>query len=148
MLSGFGWPPKPSRADCTLTSGSYSSSHSVMTPSWMLRSNCRRATKRSDGHKVARPVEEANGCPALGLTSVMIHTARSHQGDLSDFLRRFRYQRELTAKLDALPNAQFSQETINEIILWKVNRYARLSDDVRKALYALRALKPLEHRSG
>jgi len=78
----------------------------------------------------------------------MIHTARSHQGDLSDFLRRFRYQRELTAKLDALPNAQFSQETINEIILWKVNRYARLSDDVRKALYALRALKPLEHRSG
>jgi thermostable 8-oxoguanine DNA glycosylase len=31
-------------------------------------------------------------------------------------------------------------------VLWKVNRYARLPQDVRDALYALRRLSPNEHR--
>lgn len=37
----------------------------------------------------------------------------------------FKYQPNLTKKLDKI-DYDFSQETINEIVLWKVNRYAEL----------------------
>ena len=45
-------------------------------------------------------------------------------------------------------NAPFSQEIVNEIVLWKVNRYARLPEGVRNALHTLRTLKPKMHRDG
>ena len=35
----------------------------------------------------------------------------------------FKYQESLTKKLDAF-NENFNQEKLNEIVLWKVNRYA------------------------
>ncbi|ADQ78211.1 hypothetical protein Palpr_0049 [Paludibacter propionicigenes WB4] len=38
----------------------------------------------------------------------------------------YKYQEELTDKLDAI-SSDFNQEIINEIVLWKVNRYAKLS---------------------
>jgi len=41
----------------------------------------------------------------------------------------FKYQEELTSKLDSYSN-DFNQEIINEIVLWKVNRYAKLPDEV------------------
>jgi len=44
-------------------------------------------------------------------------------------LSSFEYQKILTPKLDARKN-DFNQEIINEIVLWKVNRYAELSDDL------------------
>lgn len=40
----------------------------------------------------------------------------------------FTYQENLTAKLDAL-DTDFNQNIINEIVLWKVNRYAALTPD-------------------
>lgn len=40
----------------------------------------------------------------------------------------YSYQNELTAKLDGL-DTDFDQETINEIVLWKVNRYAAIDND-------------------
>ena len=40
----------------------------------------------------------------------------------------FDYQRELTPKLDKISSA-FTQETINEIVLWKVNRYAHVDQN-------------------
>ena len=40
----------------------------------------------------------------------------------------YNYQTELTSKLDSL-NCDFSQELINEIVLWKVNRYACLETE-------------------
>ena len=39
----------------------------------------------------------------------------------------FKYQVELTKKLDSL-NSDFNQEILNEIILWKVNRYAKFDE--------------------
>lgn len=39
----------------------------------------------------------------------------------------FSYQLDLTKKLDAL-SGDFDQDIINEIVLWKVSRYARLSE--------------------
>jgi len=39
----------------------------------------------------------------------------------------FKYQEELTSKLDSYSN-DFNQEIINEIVVWKVNRYSKLPD--------------------
>ncbi len=40
----------------------------------------------------------------------------------------YSYQPSLTTKLDSY-TLPFNQEIINEIVLWKVNRYAKLSDE-------------------
>ena len=45
----------------------------------------------------------------------------------------FDYQKDLTAKLDKT-ECLFDQEMINEIILWKVNRYASIDDETLKLL--------------
>ncbi len=42
---------------------------------------------------------------------------------------KFEYQKRLTNKLDSL-NEDFDQNILNEIVLWKVNRYALFSDDL------------------
>ena len=46
--------------------------------------------------------------------------------DLHDV--NYKYQLELTSKLDGLDD-DFNQEIINEIVLWKVNRYSFLDDE-------------------
>ena len=46
--------------------------------------------------------------------------------DLSDFLRQYKYQPELTKKLDDLDAVNLTPELLNEIVLWKVNRYVSL----------------------
>ncbi len=51
------------------------------------------------------------------------------------------FQTTLTKKLDGLAGATFDQEIINEIILWKVNRYAELDD---KTLTLLNSIQPEE----
>lgn len=45
----------------------------------------------------------------------------------------FNYQIELTKKLDN-STSEFNQEILNEIILWKVNRYSKFNDDTIKLL--------------
>lgn len=45
----------------------------------------------------------------------------------------FKYQKELTNKLDGYSD-DFNQEIINEIVLWKVNRYAKLPAEAFKLL--------------
>jgi hypothetical protein len=45
----------------------------------------------------------------------------------------FDYQKDLTAKLDKTISP-FDQEIINEIVLWKVNRYADIDDETLKLL--------------
>ncbi len=49
--------------------------------------------------------------------------------ELDDTDFEFDYQRDLTNKLDA-DTTDFSQERLNEIVLWKVNRYARFDSDL------------------
>jgi len=49
------------------------------------------------------------------------------RADLSGYLRRYKQQPELTPRLDGLGQTKFTQATINEIVLWKVNRYAFLT---------------------
>jgi hypothetical protein len=51
--------------------------------------------------------------------------------------KEFKYQEGLTAKLDCL-NDDFDQSVINEIVLWKVNRYAELDNDTIQILNSIK----------
>ena len=55
-----------------------------------------------------------------------IDTVNINQEDFS--LEKFTYQKKLTQKLDNI-SGDFDQNIINEIVLWKVSRYAALSED-------------------
>jgi hypothetical protein len=72
--------------------------------------------------------------------------AESWQGDLSEFLDCYRYQPDLTRRLDALGSAPFDQTLINEIVLWKVNRYAPLASDALTALAGANRFPAGHHR--
>lgn len=48
----------------------------------------------------------------------------------------FKYQEKLTKKLDGI-STDINQETINEIVLWKVNRYAELSEKSLKLINSI-----------
>jgi hypothetical protein len=50
-------------------------------------------------------------------------------GDLSEFLGRYKYQPELTARFDNLENVSLTPELLNEIVRWKVNRYVSLEEE-------------------
>ena len=76
-----------------------------------------------------------------------IRIARSYKGRLSKFGSLYKHLPTLTPHLDHLPDKPMSQDTINEIVLWKVNRYVRLTHHVRNSLYALRTLRPTQHRN-
>jgi len=75
-------------------------------------------------------------------------TAKHFNGNLKDFLREYHYQPELTDRLDGLHDVAFSQDVINEIVLWKVNRYVSLQNAVLRDLDGLRCLKTGQHRQG
>ena len=77
-----------------------------------------------------------------------IVTARSFSGKLSPYLEDYTYQPDLTARLDKLQGTEFTQNLINEIVLWKVNRYVSLSPALLQQIGHLRLLKPDEHRKG
>lgn len=51
--------------------------------------------------------------------------------DLS--LENYLYQKELTDRLEGI-TGNFTQEIINEIVLWKVNRYSELNDETLNLL--------------
>lgn len=48
----------------------------------------------------------------------------------------YKYQKELTENLDKL-DGDFSQNILNEIVLWKVNRYALIKKDILQLLNQL-----------
>jgi len=73
--------------------------------------------------------------------------ASESDGDLSNLLSDYRYQPKLTKKLDDLKNiAVITPNQLNEIVLWKVNRYVSLDIDQLRRIDALVTLKPGEHR--
>ena len=47
--------------------------------------------------------------------------------------KKYKYQAELTLELDKL-ETNFNQEIINEIVLWKVNRYVLMQKDTLELL--------------
>ncbi|MCU7619121.1 hypothetical protein NZ698_18230 [Chryseobacterium sp. PBS4-4] len=57
--------------------------------------------------------------------------------ELLDELPDFKYQKELTEKLDAKKD-DFTYETILEIVLWKTNRFPEINDDLILKINELR----------
>lgn len=66
--------------------------------------------------------------------------------DLNFFLSHYKYQPELTARLDGLDIASLDQSLINDIVLWKVNRYVKVSDEIISQISKVKSLKEKEHR--
>ena len=54
-------------------------------------------------------------------------------GEIDTSLKDYKYQPKLTGKLEVL-SGDFNQETINEIVLWKVNRYSELNGETLNLL--------------
>lgn len=54
-------------------------------------------------------------------------------GEIDTSLKDYKYQPKLTKKLEGLSD-DFTQEIINEIVLWKVNRYSELDDETLNLL--------------
>lgn len=75
-----------------------------------------------------------------------IMKASDFSGNLSIFLDQYNYQPELTGRLDNLENTPIDQSLINDIVLWKVSRYVRVSDDIIGQIEGLKVLKAAEHR--
>ena len=57
----------------------------------------------------------------------------------------YKYQPNLTPKLDDLEGVKITPELVNEIVLWKVNRYVSLDADQLRSIDALATLKAGEH---
>lgn len=67
-------------------------------------------------------------------------------GDLNKYLQDYHYQPDLTRYLDRLAGTQFTQATINEIVLWKVDRFVSLSDSTLAGVNWVKELEPGYHR--
>jgi thermostable 8-oxoguanine DNA glycosylase len=76
----------------------------------------------------------------------VVKTASRSRGNLSALKKSYKYQTELTRRLDKIKSRQFSQPLINEIVLWKTNRYAEPSGQTMRALNRLKHVKRGEHR--
>jgi hypothetical protein len=74
--------------------------------------------------------------------------AMDYPGDLSTFLKQYDYQPTLTEKLDNMDELDLTQQSINEIVLWKVDRYVEASSKLLSDLNTLRTLPDGEHRQG
>lgn len=74
---------------------------------------------------------------------------RAHEWnlDLVQFLDDYRYQLSLTRKLDGLTAATaFDQGVVNEIVLWRLNRYSPLQPQALQALNSLVGIAYQAHR--
>ena len=72
--------------------------------------------------------------------------ASDYAGDLTGFLAKYRYQPSLTKALDGLGDVPFNQAIVNEIVLWKVDRYAGVNREVLQDIDRLGSLRGEQHR--
>ena len=72
--------------------------------------------------------------------------AIQYPDELNSFLIHYKYLPALTKKLDDLQDNKFDQALINEIVLWKVNRYVEISGFIASALDNVKVLKNGQHR--
>lgn len=72
--------------------------------------------------------------------------AREWNGHLAVFLQDYRYQPELTGRLESSTAVPIDQATINEMVLWKVNRYVRLNDRTLELLNGVAGIGQGGHR--
>ncbi len=73
-------------------------------------------------------------------------TAAKWKGSLLACLKDFDFQPVLTPRLDALTSRPFTQGVVDQIVLWKVNRYVDLNLDALEALNSVSSTKQGRHR--
>ncbi len=61
-------------------------------------------------------------------------------------LNSYKYQIDLTKKLDDLNSNNLSRETLYEIVLWKLNRFPQIEDNLLEELKEIKSIEPKEHR--
>jgi hypothetical protein len=74
--------------------------------------------------------------------------AIDYKNNLNGFLDSYKYQHALTTKLNDLSDTNFDQPLINEIMLWKINRYASLDNKTLRNIDNLKTLINGQHRKG
>jgi len=72
--------------------------------------------------------------------------AIDYKNNLNNFLKNYNYQPNLTKKLDNLHNVSFTQSLVNEIVLWKVDRYVSLDNEILISLDNLKSLTQGRHQ--
>ena len=72
--------------------------------------------------------------------------AIDYKDNLAEFLNQYNYQPGLTPKLDNLGGKPLNQKLINEITLWKVNRYFSIPPEILQKIEGIERLKKREHR--
>jgi len=73
-------------------------------------------------------------------------TISNYGKKVDKFISDYEYQVDLTNRLDNLSEINFDQKLINEIVLWKVNRYVSLTEDMLRKLDSLKNLQNGDHR--
>jgi len=66
--------------------------------------------------------------------------------DPKQLMSEYNYNLALTDKLDSMDVEQFNREILYEIILWKLNRFPSIDDDLLDELKTLSKLQQGEHR--
>jgi hypothetical protein len=69
------------------------------------------------------------------------------QDDPRGLLKDYKYQPELTKKLDQLTPQKLTTENMYEIVLWKLNRFPQIEQKLIDSLKALEHLGPNDHRN-
>ena len=72
--------------------------------------------------------------------------AIDYESNLNNFLKSYNFQPNLTKKLDELHDVSFNQSIVNEIVLWKVNRYVSLGNEILSNIDDLKILTHGKHR--
>lgn len=67
-------------------------------------------------------------------------------GNPRSLLDEYRYQPDLTRKLDDLQPSELNTEIFYEIVLWKLNRFPRLEAGLLDSIREVAGLEPKEHR--
>ena len=73
--------------------------------------------------------------------------AIQYSDELNSFLIHYKYLSELTKKLDKLQDKILDQNNINEIVLWKVNRYVEIPNGIFSKLEKIKELKNGQNRN-
>lgn len=62
------------------------------------------------------------------------------EDDPKKLMLEYNYQSDLTSKLDDLSTEFFDRETLYEIVLWKLNRFPQIDDNLLEDLKILASL--------
>lgn len=81
-----------------------------------------------------------------GMPTIVEQYAEQWDADPRKLLDGYAYQPALTRKLDALRPDELDRESFYEIVLWKLNRFPQIDQELLDSLKTLAILAPKAHR--